>query len=258
MPCTPPCAYPLSTARRVSCSGYHTAGTLGRHGIRGWLLGEPMRVRGDKSPIKRYVLGYCGHNGTTAITLKNVATRVVCQNTLGVSLGEKDGAEWHISHYGNAKVRLEEAGRAFRKLIEGYAHFEALANQLAVPPFSEEQLGHVINVVLPLPEDEEKHPRLLKARGKVVELFHCGGDIEGDIQGTAWAALQAVSEYADHHRSTRTVEGTSTEARQLESIWMGKAAAMKRQALTTSASARAAAMRRGRVTPSPSPAPAAA
>ncbi|XXF81584.1 DUF932 domain-containing protein [Myxococcaceae bacterium GXIMD 01537] len=50
-------------------------------------------------------------------------------------------------------------------------------------------------------------------------------------QGTAWAALQAVSEYADHHRSTRTVEGTSMEARRLESIWMGKAAAMKRQAL---------------------------
>ncbi len=223
----------VEAAGGVGCI-FHTAGTLGHHGIRGWLLGElpePMRVRGDSSPIKRYVLGYCGHDGTTAITLKNVATRVVCQNTLGVALGEKDGAEWHISHYGNAKVRLEEAGRAFRQLIEGYAHFETLANQLAVTPFNEEQLGHVINVVLPLPEDEEKHPRLLKARAKVVELFHCGSGIEGDIQGTAWAALQAVSEYADHHRSTRTVEGTNMEARRLESIWMGKAAAMKRQAL---------------------------
>ncbi len=39
---------------------FHTAGTLGRNGVRGWLLGElpePLRVRGDKSPIRRYVLG---------------------------------------------------------------------------------------------------------------------------------------------------------------------------------------------------------
>ncbi|MDC0709491.1 hypothetical protein POL68_13555 [Stigmatella sp. ncwal1] len=68
-------------------------------------------------------------------------------------------------------MRLEKAVRAFRKLLEGYAHFEALANQLAMTPFSEKQLGHVINVVLPLPEDEEKHPRLVKARAKVVDTF---------------------------------------------------------------------------------------
>nr|WP_269744475.1 DUF932 domain-containing protein [Stigmatella aurantiaca] len=45
-----------------------------------------------RAPSSRYVLGYCGHDGTTAITLKNVATRVVCQNTLGVALGEKCGS----------------------------------------------------------------------------------------------------------------------------------------------------------------------
>ncbi len=225
----------VEAAGGVGCI-FHTAGTLGRHGVRGWLLGdlpEPIHIQGDKSPIKRYVLGYCGHDGTTAITLKNVATRVVCQNTLGVALSEKDGAEWHISHYSNAKVRLEEAGRAFRQLVESYARFEELANRLAVTPFSEGQLVSVLDVALPLPNDEEEHPRILKARNKVVELFHAGTGIEGPIQGTAWAALQAMAEYADHHRLLRTVQGTSKESRRLESIWMGKAANMKRQALTT-------------------------
>jgi len=90
----------LEAAGGVRCI-FHTAGTLGRHGERGWLLGElpePLRVREDKSIIKRYVLSYTGHDGTTTITLKNVATRVVCQNTIGVALGERDGAEWHILH----------------------------------------------------------------------------------------------------------------------------------------------------------------
>ncbi|MCK8504231.1 DUF932 domain-containing protein [Myxococcus fulvus] len=224
----------VEAAGSVGCI-FHTAGTLGRNGVRGWLLGElpePLRIRGDKSPIRRYVLGYTGHDGTTAITLKNVATRVVCQNTIGVALHEKDGAEWHIPHFDNAKQRLEEAGRAFRELMESYARFGDLANRLAATPFSEEQLRRVLDVVLPLPEDEGNHPRILHAREKVVELYHVGAGIEGDMQATAWAALQAVAEYADHHRLTRAVQGRRVDAMRLESIWMGKAASMKRQALT--------------------------
>ena len=225
----------VEAAGGVRCI-FHTAGTLGRSGVRGWLLGElpePMRVRGDSSPIKRYILGYCGHDGTTAITLKNVATRVVCQNTIGVALGERDGAEWHIVHTTSARVRLEEAGRAFRRLVQGYERFAALGDHLAMTRFSEHQLRNVLDIVLPLPQDKAEHPRLEKARNQVVQLFHAGTGIEGPIQNTAWAALQAVSEWADHHRNTRSVKGKPVEAMRLESIWMGKAAAIKKLALTS-------------------------
>jgi phage/plasmid-like protein (TIGR03299 family) len=224
----------VEAAGGVRCI-FHTAGTMGPNGSRGWLLGElpePMRVRGDKSIIKRYILGYCGHDGVTPIVLKNVATRVVCQNTLGVALGERDGAELHIVHTASARARLEKAGRAFRRIIEGYEYFEALANHLAMTRFSEHQLRNVINLVLPLPDDDGQHPRLLKARSKVIELFHAGTGIEGPIEGTAWAALQAFSEYADHHKGIRATKGKSDGAARLESIWMGSAASLKHQALT--------------------------
>jgi len=42
----------VEAAGGVRCI-FHTAGTLGRNGVRGWLLGElsePMRVRGDPAP----------------------------------------------------------------------------------------------------------------------------------------------------------------------------------------------------------------
>lgn len=111
----------VEAAGGVRCI-FHTAGTLGRHGERGWLLGElpePMRVRGDKSIIKRYVLGYTGHDGTTAITLKNVATRVGCQNTIGVALGERDGAEWHILHTTSAKTQTTKTAREGDGVLDG-------------------------------------------------------------------------------------------------------------------------------------------
>jgi phage/plasmid-like protein (TIGR03299 family) len=223
----------VEAAGGVRCI-FHTAGTLGPHGVRGWLLGElpgDIQVRGDKSPIKKYVLGYCGHDGTTPIVLKNVATRVVCQNTLGVALGEKDGAELHIVHTASAKVRLEQAGRAFRRLLQGYEHFTALANHLAMTRFSEHQLRNVLDHLLPIPQDDAEHPKLIKSRNKVIELFHAGTGIEGPIRGTAWGALQAFSEFADHHRSTRATKGKSADAARLESIWIGSAASLKQQAL---------------------------
>jgi hypothetical protein len=43
---------------------FTTAGTLGPVGIKGWLLGElpdPIKVKGDPSPIRKYVLGEWGH-----------------------------------------------------------------------------------------------------------------------------------------------------------------------------------------------------
>jgi len=115
--------------------------------------------------------------------------------------------------------------------MESYARFGDLANRLAGTRFSEEQLRRVLDVVLPMPEDEGNHPRISHAREKVVELYHAGVGIEGDMQGSAWAALQAVAKYADHHRQTRAVQGKRMDAMRLESIWMGKAANMKRQAL---------------------------
>ena len=52
----------VEAAGGVRCI-FHTAGTLGPNGVRGWLLGElpnVIQVRGDKSPIKKYVLAYMG------------------------------------------------------------------------------------------------------------------------------------------------------------------------------------------------------
>jgi hypothetical protein len=50
------------------------------------------------------------------------------------------------------------------------------------------------------------------------------------IRGTAWAAFQAFTEFADHHRPLRGGDGQPAAAR-LESIWLGGAADLKRRAL---------------------------
>ena len=213
---------------------FTTAGTLGPVGVRGWLLGElpnPITVKGDPSAIRKYVLGTTGHDGVTAIVIKNVATRVVCANTLGVALGERGGSTWRIQHTANARVRLDEAGKAFAKLARSYERLGELANVLAVTPFTEKQMQATVDRVMPVPKDDKDHSRLEAERAKVIQLFDTAVGIER-VRGTAWSALQGWTEFADHHRVVRDSGRENPQRARLASIWMGRAAGIKQAALT--------------------------
>lgn len=212
---------------------WHTAGTLGARGERGWLLGElpnPIQVRGDDSPIRKYLLGSWGHDGKTAVTLKNVAMRVVCQNTLGSALKES-GAEFRIYHSKNSANRLSEAGQAFKDLAQSYDNFGQLANVLSATRMTDADMRITVDNVLPLPSDEKDHTMLESDRERVNKLFHEAIGMNDKIQNTAWAAVQAWSEFSDHHRTTRKSATQSANAMKLDSVWFGKGAKMKQDSL---------------------------
>jgi phage/plasmid-like protein (TIGR03299 family) len=218
---------------------FHTAGTLGPVGRRGWLLGElpgEIVVKGDPSPVRKYLLGCTAHDGMSAVTLMNVATRVVCANTLGVALGERGGATFKVVHSANAGARLEEAASAIKRLLISYDRFGEVANALAVTRFTSKQLVNAMDQVFPLPSDGHRHDGIIRDREKIEELFEAGVGIESTIRGTGWAAFQAFTEFADHHRQVRTRQGQDARHQRLESIWMGRAAQLKQIALTAIAS----------------------
>lgn len=211
---------------------FHTAGCLGPSGARFWLLGElpePIRVRGDKSEIRKYILGTSAHDGSSPVVIQNAATRVVCANTLGTALGERTKARWQIRHTRSAPERLRDAAQGFRELVEGYRQLEELANVMATTRFTDVQLARAVDQVLPVPQDDRDHKRIEAGRAKVIELFETGRGMAG-IRGTAWGGVQAFTEFADHYRITRGGDGNPAAAR-LESIWFGGAAELKRRAL---------------------------
>jgi phage/plasmid-like protein (TIGR03299 family) len=214
----------------------HTAGTLGENGARMWVLGElpnPIRVRGDESETRKYFLGTTSHDGSSAIKLKNVATRVVCQNTLGAALGERSGAaEWSIRHTVNAQARLDDAGKAFAALVKGMERFGELANLMAATKFSDAQLKTTLDRVIPIPDDDASHTRLETNRATIAQLAVSGTGIGAAIRGTAWAAFQGFTEWADHHRTVRQLSDGAQRAAQLNSVWFGGAAQVKQDALT--------------------------
>lgn len=210
----------------------HTAGLLGTNGDRGWILAElpkVIRVKGDESEIRPYLLGCAAHDGHNGVIIKNVATRVVCQNTLGVAMGEDSKFNVSIHHTINAQKRLQETQRAFGLLLQGMDEFEAMANLLASTKFTDRQMMRTIDDLLPLAEGAEKAGKqLAEKRERVQMLFTEGTGIGAGIRGTAWAAFQAWTEFNDHHR---VVRNDDDGAKRLESIWLGRAADLKTDAL---------------------------
>ena len=67
-------------------------------------------------------------------------------------------------------------------------------------------------------------------REEIVSLFSSGKGITSNVRGTAWAAVNAVAEYTDHHRTTRASSGSADEARGRSAL-LGSGAAMKSKSL---------------------------
>lgn len=210
----------------------HTAGTLGEKGERGWILAElperyVIRVKGDDSEIRPYLLAATSHDGSLAAHLRNVATRVVCQNTLGAALGERGGASWTIRHTSGAAGRLQDAAEAFRLMGSRMERFGQLANALAERSLTSEDFERAVAVAVPIPDDGEAHKELQERREEMRGLRETFKGVTPAIVGTAWGDVQAITEALDWHGRAAGMDA----ARQAEFSALGSGAALKSKAL---------------------------
>lgn len=221
---------------------FSTGGLLGRNGERGWLMGElgaPIRVKGDRSEIRRYFTVTSAHTGNSSVHVLNNATRIVCANTLGAALGERGGYHASIRHTKNAAERVRDAAVAFRNLNAGFEKFGQLANLMAETRFTTRQMQQTVDAIFPTPEAAKASSRLVEKREKLMSLW--AGEAAGmeGIKGTAWGALQAWTEFADHHTTVRALPDRTASSARLESIWFGGGAELKQKALAAIQSAAA-------------------
>jgi phage/plasmid-like protein (TIGR03299 family) len=208
---------------------YHTAGSLDE-GRRVWLLAKlPSEIRVRRMDVtEKFILLTNSHDGSAALRMMLTPIRVVCQNTLNIALGlgKQDGIA--IRHTASATTRVDEARRAIGIADWYYAEFERQATMLSETRFTDAQMKTLAEQLLPQ-RAELPSSRVIAMREKVVDLFENGRGHEL-IRGTAWAALNAVGEFADHHRSTRTHASGSKDEARLASAWFGAGAALKQRA----------------------------
>jgi phage/plasmid-like protein (TIGR03299 family) len=209
---------------------YHTAGALG-DGQRVWILAKlpgHIRVIGD-DVVEKFLLLSNGHDGGLAYRMGFTPIRVVCQNTLNIALKEGSILSAKLRHTSGIGLRVNEVREQLGIVAGLYQTFEELSKRLVQVPMSVSRASDFFKgTIIPKPKEGETE---LGARSKkmledVLNLFEHGrgNDLPG-VKGTAWAAFNAVTEFADY----RPVRG-GDEASRAHSILWGYGADIKQRA----------------------------
>ena len=211
---------------------YHTAGALGK-GERIWIMAKlPNDIVIKDDVIEKYLVLTNSHDGKSALKMYFTPIRVVCQNTLSMSLVDASGGI-SIRHSGNIKSKTEEAQRLLQIAGHSYKDFEDKTRLLTDTPLNVDKAERYFNRLIyntetPTREDFES-TKTLNKRNELLGLFESGlGNKNHLIRHTAWTAYNAVTEYVDHRASIRNV--MKNPSNRIKNIWFGAGAKIKQRA----------------------------
>jgi len=211
---------------------YHTAGALGS-GERMWLLAKLpgyIRVAGTDDITEKFLLLSNDHSGKAALRAYYTPVRVVCANTLAIAhqKGRHEGIS--ILHKGDLAAKVRETQKVLGLAERFYDDLEEKINHLAFHQPTSEELQNYFKALYPDPQ-EGSNSRAENVRQKLTKLFEegRGQDLPG-IRHSTWAAVNAVTEFIDHHRPTRGGNELERADRRLNSQWFGSGAKLKAEA----------------------------
>jgi len=184
----------------------HTMGNLWNGKVVWFLvqLGEETDVTGHGDVAGHYLLFSTTHDGSGKIRVKFTSTRVVCQNTLSIALAGT-GNEVALRHTTNVHDRLSQATTMIGLAHRYQRQLDAAMKSLVAKPMTASEtygfINEVLDDVFQSSQEGKTRTRARNILDKVYSLVEegMGADLPG-VRGTAWGAVNAISEYVDHHK----------------------------------------------------------
>ena len=183
--------------------------------------------------VHQYILVSNSHDGTGSVRIMPTPIRVVCGNTLAMALGRGAGTGYNVRHTAKLHDRMEQVRIALEMVDTDFEEWAVQAESLINTKMTESwELEQYFIDVLNLKRDEEGK---LATRGQgmlndVLELLDSPNNKVGKMEGTAWAAYNAVTEYIDYNATT--LRDGSRSIKRMESALFGPLARRKVSAWT--------------------------
>lgn len=200
-----------------------TAGSL-KEGRRIWALartGFEAEVI-EKDVVKSYLLLVTSCDGGLATTAQFTSVRVVCNNTLQMSLNASEVANQvkvrHNTIFNPQAVQGEMGLNAQEIFTDFVGHMNSLANKSISGKLAESMIENLLTT-----SANSGTVRGTKGFDTIMQLFNGAGKgsrMDG-VAGTAWGLVNAVTEYADFHVRARNQDN------RLDSAWFGNGAGLK-------------------------------
>jgi phage/plasmid-like protein (TIGR03299 family) len=198
-----------------------------------------IRIGDDES--KTYLLVSNGHTGNRTLIISATTIRVICRNSLRMAEAQarynrnKPGLAggFTLKHTPGIHAAVNEAKAAFAATIASHATTKAAWNRLADIPLTSKLEAEFMASVFgkPGPDETDRAKSLRKSREE--RLAAILASPTSQVKGTKdslFSVMQAVVEYADHDRTTRTAEGGDADESRLFSATFGSGAELKAKA----------------------------
>ncbi|WNC11136.1 DUF932 domain-containing protein [Pseudomonas coleopterorum] len=211
-------------------SGYEleTAGVL-KGGRKFWALartGQSVALKGGDH-VGGYLLLATSCDGTLATTATPTTVRVVCNNTLALSLnGSTTAIKVPHSTSFNPDLVKKQLGIA----VSRWEQFMYEMRILSERKVSRKEADAFFNQVLSVagtsasPQGQHNNRHAIAKANSLFEGKGKGSDLIS-AKGTAWGLLNAVTEFVDHKKRARSADY------RMDSAWFGQGAALKQRAL---------------------------
>ena len=230
----------MDTVLKDTSAEYHTAGSL-RGGRVVFILAKMDEtveiVKND--PVEKFLLLTTSHDGSISLGMHTTPIRFTCGNTMTAAINA--GRQYvSIKHTASINSRLEKASAA---LAVGETYFNGMISMmrtLADTPMSDQAMAEFTKAVLRINpnKDGKVNAQTELAEREINELFTMGrGQDNPLVRGTAWAAMNAVTEYIDYRSRVQKLRGASqgsvqAQDRRLHRSWIGRGQTTRNRALS--------------------------
>ena len=169
---------------------------------------EPLKILGDE--FDNYILLTNSFDGSSTVRITQTPTRVFCSNCISLCLKNANNVI-SVRHSNQVKMQMEQAKEL---LLNNTKYLEALkteAEKLAVMPFSEDAFYTLAKSLYKADENASNivQIRNLEAIESLMRAYRME-DLQG-FNGTAWKAINAVSDYNTHKKATKKIKEADTQ-----------------------------------------------
>ena len=186
-----------------------------------------LSVAGERHNV--FLLARTGFDGSLATHFQMTVVRAVCNNTLSAAFMDKR-AMVTLRH--TQKFDPRAAGAQLAAMAQSVDTFKAAGDALAQAEMAREDTAKLFKQLLDIPFDAKADDVSTRKMNQFRELSSCYSlsVAEGAPRDTGWAALQAVTRYVDHERSSRNGDDSGDDSR-FVSAQFGSGAALKGKAM---------------------------
>ena len=168
-------------------------------------------------PFNNYAVLSNSNNGMKPFALYYTDVRIICLNTYMCATQAKN-AVFSVRHTANADWYIEAAVKAMRVQNDHKLEFKRNMEALAMKPVQDADIWEMAKAAFPIKKGDENKVRALKstmdARNEFMFRYMEAPDL-AEHRGTAYGALGAATDYADHRKRKAIKNSESNQFRDM-------------------------------------------